>query len=77
MLRAIIFKSSNSAVEDLVFTVNCRQEETMTTTFTDLIAGIGGYLGLFVGFSCYGMIQQLIMVISKIGVKATEKSLLC
>ena len=41
----------------------------MTYTLTDLVGAVGGYLGLFIGFSCYGMIQQLVMLSTKIGVK--------
>ena len=38
---------------DLVLDV-LRQQELETYALTDLVPAIGGYLGLFIGFSCLG-----------------------
>ena len=68
MLSSDCTKASNP-FRGLHFLINPRNWQDMNNlTYTSRCIDAGGYLRLFSSFSCYRMIQQRIMVVSKIGV---------
>ena len=68
MLSSDCTKASNP-FRGLHFLINPRNWQDMNNlTYTSRCIDAGGYLHLFNGFSCFRMIKQRIMVVSKIGV---------
>ena len=43
-----------------------RQQELVSFGFTDMVANIGGYLGLFIGLSCFAFIDYLCQLAVKL-----------
>ena len=52
--------------------ISCRQQESESYTFGDLIGAVGGYLGLFVGWSCYGWMESCVAYIDSVSTRMSK-----
>ena len=52
--------------------ITCRQQESESYTFGDLIGAVGGYLGLFVGWSCYGWMESCVAYIDSVASRMSK-----